>query len=271
MQKPICVLVFSLLLACLCGCVSTLTPTPVPTQPLRMATSTPTMLPATPTPTPEDLPSAFEINAAAATPVHSLVPLLAGDASLDEVFLSQMQSDLAERTTIPTERILLGRIVPDTWTDADLGCTSSVGSGSFERERTGYVVTWLIGDSVYTYHTEREDRYVLCPGSEIAQDDLLLAVDLIANDLLGLAKRRLARELDLPQERVRLVNIVPVTWQDTSLGCPQPDTHYASADLRGYRIEVAVGNETYIYHTDDSRLIACSADLEQLPPGLLNR
>lgn len=252
--------VLSLLLLANCS-TAAVEPTLVATQPLMAVSATPTQPQPTVTSTPEPLTSASEINTRTSES-SELVPLIDGDFSLSTEFLSTIQMDIAQRLQVDADRILLGQVVPATWTHPDLGCGNS---NDFVQAIDGYVLAWIVNNHVYDVHTRGESDYVLCSGYQIISGDLLLAVDAIAADLFGLVQRRLSNELDLPQQRIRLVDAYAVTWPDNSLGCPQPDEDYTDAELRGYRIEVLVGETTYIFHTDDSRLVACTPEREVLP------
>lgn len=42
-----------------------------------------------------------------------------------------------------------------------------------------------------------------------------------------------------------------VTWPDSSLGCPEPDTMYTQALVEGYQIVLEAGGEEYHYHGAD--------------------
>lgn len=252
--------VLSLLLLANCS-PAAVEPTLVATQPLVPASVTPTQPQPTVTPTPEPLTSASDINTQTSVS-NDLVPLLVGDVLPSTAFLSTIQADLAQRLQVDPDRILLGQSSPATWTDANLGCGKTQ---NFAQAIDGYALTWIVNNTVYQVHTDGESSYAICSGSQRIHGELLLAVDAIAADMFGLVQRRLSNELDLPQQRIRLVDAYAVTWPDNSLGCPQPDESYTDAELRGYRIEVLVGETTYIFHTDDSRLVACAPDLEVLP------
>lgn len=99
---------------------------------------------------------------------------------------------------------------------------------------------------------------------EASLDDLL-ATDPIAAELVALAQRLVADQLDLPVRRVRLVDVQPITWDDTSLGCPTPGQTYEAAAVDGYRIVLTTGDEFHLYHTDFDRVILCTAENERLP------
>ena len=93
----------------------------------------------------------------------------------------------------------------------------------------------------------------------------LIEVDPIAAELVAIAQRVVAQELDLPTRRVRLVEIALYNWTDISLGCPVPGQTYTTIDTRGYRIVVNAGDEEYLFHTDFDRVLPCDPENEQLP------
>ena len=95
--------------------------------------------------------------------------------------------------------------------------------------------------------------------------EALIDIDPIAAELVAIAQRDVAEELDLPTRRVQLIDIEGFVWEDSSLGCPLPNQDYAPIESFGYRIVVSAGNEEYIYHTDFDRVLPCDPDNEQLP------
>lgn len=97
------------------------------------------------------------------------------------------------------------------------------------------------------------------------EDQSLAEVDPVAFELIGVAQRALGQQLNLPTRRIVLEDIQPVTWPDSSLGCPQPDIQYQQAQVNGYRIVLTAGQNTYIYHTDFDRVFLCDVDNEILP------
>jgi hypothetical protein len=89
--------------------------------------------------------------------------------------------------------------------------------------------------------------------------------DPVADDLVALAQRRIAQELNLPVRRIRLVEVKFYTWEDTSLGCPVAGETYAEGTIDGYRIVLEAGDKQYIFHTDFDRALPCDAANEKLP------
>jgi hypothetical protein len=90
-------------------------------------------------------------------------------------------------------------------------------------------------------------------------------LDPVAAELVRLAQRRLGEELDLPTRRLRVIEVRPLQWPDSSLGCPLPGQTYTPILIDGYRIVLGAGDNEYIFHSDFDRVIPCDSDKEQLP------
>jgi len=89
--------------------------------------------------------------------------------------------------------------------------------------------------------------------------------DPVASELAALARRRVAQELNLPAQRVQLVEIQSVVWSDASLGCPVAGQTYPLGEVDGYRIVLSAGDREYYFHTDFDRALPCDAANELLP------
>ncbi|HEX2907470.1 MAG TPA: hypothetical protein VHO69_11450 [Phototrophicaceae bacterium] len=89
--------------------------------------------------------------------------------------------------------------------------------------------------------------------------------DPVAAELVRLAQRRLGETLDLPTLRLRVIEVMPVHWLDSSLGCPLPNQTYTTVAIDGYRIVLAAGEQEYIFHSDFDRVLPCDPTNEQLP------
>jgi hypothetical protein len=92
------------------------------------------------------------------------------------------------------------------------------------------------------------------------------AMDPVAAELVELARRRIAQDLDLPTARVRLIAVEDTTWSDTSLGCPLEGESYAEVEIPGYRIILGVGQDRYVFHSDFDRVIHCRSDSSAVTP-----
>jgi hypothetical protein len=87
---------------------------------------------------------------------------------------------------------------------------------------------------------------------------LAIAIPPGAEDAVNAAMADVSRRFAM---KPRVVGVQRVTWRDGSLGCPQPDMNYTQALVPGWRIELAVGSRSFLYHASDGgRVVNC-------PPG----
>ncbi|MBK9750672.1 MAG: hypothetical protein IPO91_28455 [Chloroflexi bacterium] len=98
-----------------------------------------------------------------------------------------------------------------------------------------------------------------------ASGEALIAQDPVAASLVGIAQREIAQELDLPQQRVQLVEVLAVTWTDSALNCPLPEQTATPMEVGGYRILLEAGEREYVFHTDFDRVVRCDPANEALP------
>ncbi|MBE0690292.1 MAG: hypothetical protein IH587_09255 [Anaerolineae bacterium] len=108
------------------------------------------------------------------------------------------------------------------------------------------------------------------PGSV---DDLigeaLIAQDPVAAELVGIAQRMVATDLNLPTRRVFLSDVRSAVWTDSTLNCPQSNSEIVALQSDGYRIVLQVGDQDFLFHTDFDRVIACDPANEQLPESFV--
>ncbi len=247
-------LLLVLLLCIVTACSVNASPSAVPTRTLIPATITDTPTPVPPTITPLSLPGPQDLDV---TPAAVLVPAAA------QPLISEIMNDLATSLDIERTEIELALIEVATWTNTDLGCTVN---SDLEQAIEGYRLVLLVGDTAYEYHTDTTNfRRCGQEGTNIGETSLLVDIDPVAAELAALAQRRLAEELDIPAGRVRVLEVTPYKWTDSSLGCPLAGEAYSPVQIDGYRIMLAVSGNEYIFHTDFDRLLACDADDEQLP------
>ena len=58
---------------------------------------------------------------------------------------------------------------------------------------------------------------------------------------------------------LRVEQVLPQEWSDSSLGCPQPGAMYAQVITPGFRIVIAAGARQLEYHADErGRVVLCS-------------
>jgi hypothetical protein len=73
-------------------------------------------------------------------------------------------------------------------------------------------------------------------------------VDTEAQSQIDMATNDLSDRLGVKPGAVELLSYEPVTWNDGSLGCPQPDMMYTQALVDGYQIQLQVDGQVYDYH-----------------------
>lgn len=70
-----------------------------------------------------------------------------------------------------------------------------------------------------------------------------------------------AKRLGVNENAVVLTRAERVAWNDGSLGCPQPGMGYSQALVPGYRVVARTADRELVYHTDESRALACAQTL----------
>jgi hypothetical protein len=97
-----------------------------------------------------------------------------------------------------------------------------------------------------------------------AGDPVILAE--LPRDLRRIVVSDAAKRLGVKESAVVLARAERVTWNDGSLGCPQPGKGYLQALVPGYRIVARTADRELVYHTDESRgAIACAQALPRTP------
>jgi hypothetical protein len=99
--------------------------------------------------------------------------------------------------------------------------------------------------------------------------DALIAQDPVAGELVGIAQRLIATQLNLPSRRIRMVDVRSVVWTDSTLNCPAANSQVVKQDIDGYRIVVQAGDQNYLFHTDFDRVVPCEFANERLPEGVI--
>jgi hypothetical protein len=71
-------------------------------------------------------------------------------------------------------------------------------------------------------------------------------------DVLQRIAQDLAQRLSVTLPALQVLSVESVVWDDGSLGCPQPDQSYTSAQVPGMRVLFAHAGKTYQYHASES-------------------
>jgi hypothetical protein len=71
-------------------------------------------------------------------------------------------------------------------------------------------------------------------------------------EMLSAVIAQAASELQIDATSFEVIVAEAVTWNDGSLGCPEPGMAYTQALVPGYRAVLGLGPERYAYHGDSS-------------------
>ncbi len=250
-----------LLLATLTACAPAL-PEPVPTVTLVPPTETPTATQPLPTPTRSDLLNPSDlVQRATAAAAEALLP--SASVPLDDI--EALKALLAQALELDAGLVRWVSAEVARWPFASTRCHRPNTIGRVD----GLRVFFLVGTTVYEFQKQGDAPYRFCRETSEARDELLLAVDPVAAELVRLAQQRVATQLDLPVRRVEWITVEAYRWWDTSLGCPLAGQAYDVADVPGYRIVLQAGDTRYAFHTDAERLFPCAEGAEVLRPPAL--
>lgn len=81
------------------------------------------------------------------------------------------------------------------------------------------------------------------------------------------ARADLAARLDVPEQRVEVLDQRWVTWPDGAMGCPEPGMMYTQALVPGVWIRLSVDGDEHVYHgRRGAEPFHCPADRASPPP-----
>lgn len=69
-----------------------------------------------------------------------------------------------------------------------------------------------------------------------------------SQDVLSRMARDLQQRLGTPTSTFQIVSVQSVVWDDSSLGCPQPERAYLPAQTPGVRVVFSYQGKSYQYH-----------------------
>jgi hypothetical protein len=67
-------------------------------------------------------------------------------------------------------------------------------------------------------------------------------------NMLNDMARDLGKRLGVDSSVFQVLSVQPVVWNDSSLGCPQPERAYLPAQVQGMRVVFQHQGKTYQYH-----------------------
>jgi len=71
--------------------------------------------------------------------------------------------------------------------------------------------------------------------------------------LVEVAVNDLAETMGIEKEKIKVVSAKPVSWPDSSAGCPQPGMQYMQVITSGSQIVLKAENKLYHYHSGGNR------------------
>jgi hypothetical protein len=168
------------------------------------------------------------------------------------------KADLAGRMglNLPSTEIEVVAFEEVIWSDSSLGCPEPDAMYT-QTVIDGYVIQLQIGEQIYNYHGATGEEPFLClsdsgletaPGDEAQVEAKGSNLDPDAERAVNLAKNELVSLFGADFSLIELASYESVTWNDTSLGCPQPDMGYAQILVDGYKIQLQIHEMTFNFH-----------------------
>ncbi|MFN8482654.1 MAG: hypothetical protein U0768_06375 [Anaerolineae bacterium] len=183
--------------------------------------------------------------------------------------VANAQADLARRLGVATASTTVVQSEPMTWPDASLGCPQP-GVMYMQVETPGYRVVLSAGGQEYDYRATADGQVRLCakPGATpaaapsptvAARGEITMptasasqgnaaAGGAWAKEIAAAQADLMKRQPTLKASDIQVKSAGAVTWNDGSLGCPQPGMMYTMALVPGYRVVLEANGKTYSYH-----------------------
>jgi len=161
---------------------------------------------------------------------------------------------LATELGIPKDQVLVDTVRTVEWRDSSLGCPKP-GVAYLDVISPGHRVTLRVDRQVHVVH-EAGNRAFVCVqtkamGGITPQRDLSFGPQMVA------ARKDLASRLGVTEREILFLSGEGKTWNDGSLGCPEPGVMYAQAQVHGWVLAFGYRQRVYTYHTDLNRTIPC--------------
>jgi hypothetical protein len=89
-----------------------------------------------------------------------------------------------------------------------------------------------------------------------------------STDLVGAIANDLSQRLGVGVAQIEVVSMDAMTWNDGSLGCPQPGQSYLQALTPGVRVVLKNSGQLYEYHASNSGTFVYCRNPTRTPDGL---
>lgn len=144
---------------------------------------------------------------------------------------------------------------PVQWPDTSLGCAEE-GMMYAQVITHGYRVLIQAGARLYRVHVGK-GRAVICgkpidrstkkiPKKASSEDEAGIQGE-VPDDVLTAIIDDFVEKKDAERSSVEVSRAVSLTWNDGSLGCPQPGAFYTQAPVEGYQVILKYEGKTYDY------------------------
>lgn len=179
----------------------------------------------------------------------------AGESAAAEDAIARAKATLETTLGIPAGSVRFARATAAEWSDTSLGCPEK-GMVYQPVVTSGHAVLLEVDKRIYTVHVAGSAAVICDPAGKPRQDPHSARMERAAKPL-DLARQELAARLNVQAAEITLVAMRRASWPDASLGCPRRGEQYAQVVTSGFVIELAHGDEVYIYHASPDRAVFC--------------
>ena len=158
--------------------------------------------------------------------------------------------DLATRLGVPEEQVMVVEMLERDWPDASMGCPAP-GMAYAQVITPGMQVILEVNGQRYAYHGTLPNNLFLCgPEGPVSPPVETPSQGAAETPMVDMVRADMAQVLGVPQETIEVVVVEEVDWKSSALGCPQPGQMALDVITPGYRVVLAAGDVTFVYHTD---------------------
>ncbi|MDB9349109.1 hypothetical protein [Nodularia spumigena] len=167
--------------------------------------------------------------------------------SLPAQVASAVRRDVFIRERISPSTLKIVDYSPETWSN---GCLDLPQPDEFCTQALvpGWRVVVSNGETNWIYHTNSNGRLLRLAEKNTATNPSTNLPESVRNAVLEAASQR----LELPTSQLNIIAAEQRTWSDGCLGLVGPGQFCAQALVEGWRVTVGAGNQTLVYHTNDT-------------------
>lgn len=204
----------------------------------------------------ESMPASASAPASATSPART-VP--AEDEAAYAPIVKRAREALAAADVPGAAEAKVISVEPHQWSDSSLGCRRK-GEMYMQVITSGHVVRFDIG-GVPTAVSVAGDAAVYCGqggGDERAPKRPNHPVRAATMErVVAEAREDLASKLGVPVDEIKVAATIPFIWEDGSFRCGSAGD--ARQQVRGYKLQLTRGPDSFVYHTDFKSTFACPA------------